>query len=230
MILDDHEIGNDFHNDMKLNYSATGHLKEVALKAYREYQHLHNPQTFGSAPLYYTFDHAHAGFFVLDARSERFKNEPGNQMIGDEQLSRLFDWLRTHPGRVKFVVTCVPFVGEPRNTGDKWCDPPYRPQRDRIIDFIAEHQVGNVIFLTGDMHNSYYAKMDIVRLSGEVVTAHELMSSPINHFGKAGRHDYLEPYESTTHIGRNRYQSAILPKSFNHLLRRISSATTLRDR
>lgn len=216
MILDDHEISNDFHNDMELDSGTIDFKKEVALKAYREYQHIHNPQTFGSAPLYYTFERAHAGFFVLDARSERYQKPPGNQMIGEEQLARFFGWLSSSPARVKFVATCVPFVGEARNTMDKWADRPYRPQRDRIVDFIAEKQIQNVIFLTGDMHNSYCARMDIRRPGVGSIALHELMSSPVNHFDKAGPQDYLEPVESTTAVGGNQYKAGIVPGTFFH--------------
>lgn len=216
MILDDHEITNDFHNDMELDVGTIDFKKEVALKAYREYQHIHNPQTFGSAPLYYTFERGHAGFFVLDARTERYRRPPGNQMIGGEQMGRFLDWLEHSPARIKFVVTSVPFVGEARNSQDRWADPPYRPQRDQIIDFIAGREIRNVIFLTGDMHNSYCARLDITRPDGSQAVVHELMSSPINHFDKAGPHEYLDPVESTTAVGRNRYKPVILPGTFFH--------------
>ncbi len=44
MILDDHEVANDFKNHM----SPISHIKAMALKAYGEFQHSHNPQTNGA--------------------------------------------------------------------------------------------------------------------------------------------------------------------------------------
>lgn len=184
MVLDDHEIINNFHNDLE---PSTGPLEAVqiaSLKAYREFQHIHNPQTFGSDPLYYTFSHGDVHFFVMDVRTERFEEEPGNQIIDDVQMDRFKQWLLTHAAKVKFVVSSVTFVGEVRNDDDKWSAPSYIDQKNEILSFLVANNVGRVVFLTGDMHNSFHAQLRASDGNGGRVDVHELMSSPINQITK----------------------------------------------
>jgi hypothetical protein len=54
-------------------------------------------------------------------------------------------------------------------------------QREQIIEFINEHRIEYVVFLTGDMHCCYYATM---RIGGssiyDAVTVHELAGGPAN--------------------------------------------------
>lgn len=183
MILDDHEIQNNFRNDMELEKGSVELLKAVSLKAYRAFQHIHNPQTYGSAPLYYAFSFGAVQIFVLDLRTERYAEDPGKQMIDAQQMERFKAWLTRHKDAPKLVVTSVPFVGEVRNTDDKWCSEAYRPQKHEILEHLLEERIERLCFLTGDMHNSYHAELELTE--GETtLTLHELMSSPINQLGK----------------------------------------------
>jgi alkaline phosphatase D len=213
MILDDHEILDDFSNDKEVRFGHIEYVKTVSLKAYREFQHIHNPQSYGPAPLYYNFSFGQYRFFVMDIRTERFHNPPGNQMIGEPQLEDFFEWLQTYPNDIKFVVSSGPFVGEVRNSNDKWSGVPFRPQREEIIEFIAEHRIPNIIFLTGDRHNSYYASLKIAVPGGEDIIVHELMSSPINQLSKRGLNHYFPSLRSTTPNGVS-YLSEINVESY----------------
>lgn len=188
MILDDHEIRNNFRNDMEVRNGSIDTLKDFSLKAYREFQHIHNPNTFGHDCLYYTFDFGMVRFFVMDTRTERW-GDGQSEMIGHQQMSRLLDWLAEHRGDVKFVVTSVPFTTEIPNTDEKWCSEPYRHQRHQILEHITSQGIRGVVFLTGDMHNSYHAEMTL-RRGGDAGVVHELMSSPINQLGKQSRSRY----------------------------------------
>ena len=193
MILDDHEIIDNFANDVDLRSGAPNYLQlALATKVYREFQHIHNPQSFGSAPLYYAFDWGHASFFVLDTRSERWATGPSPQMIGRDQMATFKDWLRATRDRQQFVVTSVPFVSRPRNDGDKWAGEAFRPQREEILAEILQAQARRVCFLTGDMHNSHHAVLELDAGQGEPVRVHELMSSPVNQLQKNPRHAYLD--------------------------------------
>jgi phosphodiesterase/alkaline phosphatase D-like protein len=212
MILDDHEIINDFANDMDLwaSWGSVESLKIFSLKVYREFQHIHNPQTYGIDALYYNFSYGNNRFFVMDARTERYIQEPYNQMISAQQLQRFFEWLAQYPDDVKFVVTSVPFASEVRDRKDKWCSPPFLPQREQIIDFIALNNIRNVIFLTGDMHNAYHATMTLTPPGGPEVTIHELMSSPINQIFKSSLAQYqLDKRATKTKRGKVSYRSNI---------------------
>lgn len=187
MILDDHELVNNFSNDMdSRKYGAPPvRIRDIALKVYREFVQIRQPDPFGNQALYYTFAHGRNRFFVLDVRSERWAYPDAGRsprMIGDSQMRALKLWLTKYATDPKFVVTSVPFVTDVK-TDDKWSAAAYRPQRDEIIDHLARHEIRGVTFLTGDMHNSYHATMDIGP-AGEELRVHELMSSPINQIGK----------------------------------------------
>jgi hypothetical protein len=119
-------------------------------------------------------------------------------MIGEPQLEHFCEWLQTYSNDIKFVVSSGPFVGEVRNSGDKWSSPAFRPQREQIIEFIAQHRIPKIIFLTGDRHNAYYASLKIAVAGGEDITMHELMSSPINQLSKRGLNHYFPSLRSTT--------------------------------
>lgn len=179
MILDDHEILNNFRNDQRTPYGATERFKELGLRAYREYQHSHNPHSYGRK-LYYKFDYGQIRFFVLDVRSERDGGK--SRMIGSKQMADFLQWLDDHRDDLKFVVTPVPIVVDlktPLPAGDKWCGDSYKSQRERILDFIGSEGIRPPVFLTGDMHCSYHARMRLTR-SATSFTLHELMSSPMS--------------------------------------------------
>ena len=179
MMLDDHEIFDAFANDVEYFWRPSAPVRDVALEAYRQYQHSHNPQSYPPPALYYRFEFAGVHFFALDVRSERWKwNDP--QMIGGQQLAEFLRWLTAHRDEPKFVITSIPFVAEVRDRSDKWCGDEYRVQREQIIDHLGNNQIGRLCFLTGDMHCSYHARMTITPAAGAPVTIHELMSSPIN--------------------------------------------------
>ncbi len=198
MILDDHEIVNNFANQDK-HYG----LKDVALKVYREYQDIHNPQTYGIGHLHYRFQHGTTEFFVMDTRSERDEYE----MIDPEQMANFLKWLAsTKHASVRFIVSSVPFVGEVRNDDDKWCATRYLPQRAQIVDALYDNRGPKTVFLTGDMHNSYKATMSI---EDDECLVHELMSSPVNQLGKSkfGKYDANPPTYQTA--ANRRYTSSL---------------------
>lgn len=215
MILDDHEIRNNFHNDMHVNVGSVDYLKSISLKAYREYQHIHNPQSFGNQALYFTFERAHCRFFVLDSRTERFEKEPDNQMIGEQQMAHFKDWLNNAQAhQVNFVVTSVPFVGQVRKGDDKWCGKSYNHQREEIIDAIVASGTQRICFLTGDMHNSYYASMAVNAGAANTVTIHEIMASPINQLSKSSLSRYRQNHSGTTETDGNSYEVTLSDQHF----------------
>jgi phosphodiesterase/alkaline phosphatase D-like protein len=111
------------------------------------------------------------------------------------------------------VVSSGPFVGEVRNSGDNLSGAAFRQQREQIIDFIAQHNIPNIVFLTGDRHNSYHATMEIETPTGDHLTVHELMSSPINQLSKRPIYHYYTVLESKTK-GGNAYKCEIDEDSY----------------
>lgn len=181
MILDDHEIINNFDNNMDSGTLDHTRLAEVAMKVYWEFQHSHNPQTATPGRHYhYSFSHGDAQFFVMDTRYHRFSSK--GEMIAPAQLAELLAWLKKHKDRIKFIVTSVPFVAEVKDPDkDKWCDKAYDEQRGSILAEIVNNDIGKVVFLTGDMHAALHATLEVHDPNTQKRrTVHELMSSPIN--------------------------------------------------
>lgn len=218
MILDDHEIINDFHRDMSSNYTDYESLRRIAMKVYYEFQHKHNPDTPETPRQYfYTFNYGDVQFFTLDTRYSREKHL--KQIIDENQMQIFKEWLLEYRDNIKFVITSVPFVTQvKRPQEDKWCDPLYAQQRHEIIDHIAENSIEKVVFLAGDMHHSYHAKMSL-RKNNHNIDIHELMSSPVNQFTPNITMEYLyhSPFKSQTETGVS-FQSKIMPNKFygNH--------------
>jgi len=153
----------------------------------RDLAHMrHAPRNYGRW-LYYDFVRDGYPFFVTDGRTQRFKEDDpddlaDNHMLGrpsfrgddPSQLERLCDWLRTQQetrGNVpKFIVSASVFVpntiqstrsDRKKNECDSW--PAYPSTRRELLDAIVTHGVQNVVFLSGDIHNSNVAE---IRFSG----------------------------------------------------------------
>ncbi len=177
MILDDHEITNNFDNDLNDNEQ----LLHAAMKVYYEFQHKHNPDTpdiQGSRRYHYDFEYSGVHFFVLDTRTNR--ESESNQIIDPPQLLVLKHWLKQNKNKLKFIITSIPFVGQVRKPKkDKWCDTVFDQQRSVILNHILDNDIKKTVFLTGDMHTAYYANMTIEK-NNKTAEIHELMSSPIN--------------------------------------------------
>jgi phosphodiesterase/alkaline phosphatase D-like protein len=203
MMLDDHEIFDGFANDVDWYWRPSQPIRNAALEAYRQYQHSHNPQIYPSPALYYRFEYAGVQFFALDVRSERWKvKDP--QMISPVQMAEFMRWLGKHADEPKFVITSIPFIGEVRDRDDKWCGDQFRVQREQLIDYVAQNQIGRLCFMTGDMHSSYHLTMSITSAGGigaPPLLIHELMASPVNQF-PGGSHGFIEkPMAQTTSTG-----------------------------
>jgi alkaline phosphatase D len=124
MILDDHEIEDNWSQD-RINSAAGHQLFNIAIGAYLSYQWSHGPRTYGRL-LYYTFDCGPFPFFVIDTRTQRFKDDAAglsdNHMLGRPsidpafpgQLKRLLAWLagmqRQNGDVPKFIVTSSVFA------------------------------------------------------------------------------------------------------------------------
>lgn len=147
MILDDHEIEDNWTQDRL--YDAGKHkLFNLAIGAYQSYQWSHGPRTWGRL-LYYTFECAGYPTFVLDTRTQRFKDDlPGledNHMLGRPsldpanhpgQLQYLKSWLAEQQqkrGNVpKFIVTSSVFA--PNDMSERNAPAPKSLLGDLIVD------------------------------------------------------------------------------------------------
>ncbi|MES2414707.1 MAG: alkaline phosphatase D family protein [Pseudomonadota bacterium] len=180
MLLDDHEFSDNWepmHRDRRDIGRDRSRTRKQGLKAYWKYQRMQQAVTAGDRPsrVSFHFDHGCATFFMLDTRSDRHYRQPGDAsttaMFPAREMDRLKAWLKRDVGLVKFIVT--PSILLPRRLGaihtghdhaarsDAWEG--YPGNRDALLDFIAEHQVPNVVFLSGDEHLSCLATATLTR-------------------------------------------------------------------
>lgn len=164
MTLDDHEIEDAWPAQASLKDWVVKY--PAAIHAYVTYQASHSPLLSMAAPnkmigvpkkLWYKFSGGCCDFFVTDTRTERYlsENEYERRIISDQQMDALKGWLTDGSGRVKFVVSSVPFFPDPVSVddrGDKWGG--FVWQRSQILDLIRAENVRRVVFLGGDLHLS----------------------------------------------------------------------------
>lgn len=206
MILDDHEIEDNWAQD-RVKKSDKRALFNLAMGFYMSYQWSHGPRFFDSylntipslsgdeaflqrdpgQRLYYDFGHAGYPFFVIDTRTQRYRDDapglPDNHMLGrptlnpssPNQIDRLCAWLKHQQqffGNVpKFIVTSSVFLPNDvrsvnknaeaaekyKNESDGW--EAFPTTRRQLLQTIVEHKVQNVIFLSGDVHCSNIAQV-----------------------------------------------------------------------
>jgi len=181
MILDDHEIEDNWTQD-RIQDRHRRMVFNVAIGAYTSYQWSHGPRTFGRR-LYYTFECGGIPFFVLDVRTQRYKDDVGrklddNHLLGrpsldpsePSQLDTLCRWLTEqqlkHRNVPKFIVSPSVFVPnairstrghKQKHASDSWAA--FATTRRTLLQHIVSHQIQNVVFLSGDIHCSCLATL-----------------------------------------------------------------------
>ncbi len=195
MMLDDHEIKNDWDS------GEAGDHADFAVDgcaAYLNFQrHIHQPAAApcGDAelPLWYQFSHAGLPFFMADTRTERQRRTADNidraRIFSEAQYEHLTRWLlqwqARAPSKPKFIVS--PSMLLPRRLhsaaalahalrSDAWDGYPYSLQR--LLAFICDREIDNLVFLSGDEHLSSVAQITLSeRRSGRQVRLHSVHSS-----------------------------------------------------
>lgn len=165
MILDDHEIEDNWPTKATKQDRLT--LYPHAVHAYQIYQCSHSPIFEATADgrldgtlthFWYRFSDGCADWFVLDSRTERSIEPDGRKMIRDTQMRALLEWLSDGSGRIKFVVSSVPFIPDLNNDkDDKWGA--FSEQRDQIISHIHDNRIRKVVFVSGDVHCSFTCQL-----------------------------------------------------------------------
>ena len=126
------------------------------------------------AHLYSKFRVGNSDIFLLDARSQRSLNDKTNHnaadstMLGEQQKQWLFDGMKNSDADFIFVVSSVN-LATPHDNGawageglagpdkdDGWTA--HLPERAELLD-LAQSLGKPVIFLTGDLHKSYVARI-----------------------------------------------------------------------
>lgn len=170
-ILDDHDFGPN-------NSDRSFWNKNQTLKAF---------ELFWANPSYgvgdikgaiTSFEYADCEFLLLDNRSYRspdYRKEENKTQLGEPQLQWLFDNLASSFARIKFVVLGGQFLSTSQEY-ESYSNYGFDGERKRIIDFIKENNIQNVIFLTGDVH---FSEVSVLKEDGKP-TIWDITSSPLN--------------------------------------------------
>jgi alkaline phosphatase D len=168
------------------------------ISAYRAFLHNTNPAAASSvlgvslaaavssepfAPMYYDFVYGDVPVIVLDARGYRSRatesyTSATKTLLGASQLDYLKRWLLAVNATAcpfKFVALPDPvtnFVDPSFDSDDGYAQFPV--ERDALLDWIESNGIRNVIFLTGDLHIPFHARVR--------EHMHEFSNSPIGGF------------------------------------------------
>lgn len=192
---DDHEVLNDF-SGLTIKTINPQMFKD-GIQAYFEYWPLQGTSQEPNRIYRKVSYGAYADFFILDTRSYRDPNvnwDPNpvtlkpKTMLGAEQFAWLQQGLTQSKATWKFIVSSVPLAyptgfPQPQVDGrDGWANyteqSGYETELGALIFTIAQHNVRNVVFLTGDAHWPYALSYDPDR--DGAVNFYEFSSSPLS--------------------------------------------------
>ncbi len=176
-MLDDHEILNDW--DLSEQHLGDPSHLHNGRRAYLNFQRNPHQQMTRKpeAPdaLWYAFRQQGFDFFMLDSRTERQGRRAGNpatsqdiasqdeaELISPQQMASLQQWLLARPldNRPRFIVSPSMLLPRRRRSqetfgglhSDAWDGYPH--SLHQLLAFIAQHQLHNLVFLSGDEHLS----------------------------------------------------------------------------
>jgi len=170
-ILDDHDFG---PNDSDIGFWN----KNMTLKAF---------ELFWANPSYGVgdikgaityFQWGDADFFLLDNRSYRSPNRlkaENKTQLGEQQLQWLFGNLVSSYATFKFVVLGGQLLSD-SEVYESYANYGFNDEREKIIEFIQQQNIRNVIFLSGDVH---FSEVTVLQEEG-MPTIWDLTSSPLN--------------------------------------------------
>ena len=173
LIWDDHDISDSWGSRFSES-DDDQRLFRAARRAYREYQHPHNPGSVidHEGAHQYGFVRGNVGFLVLDLRNDRSWSD--GVVLGDRQWAYVDGFLTEMSEReiaTVFLVSSIPLIhfpptavrllqwlpgGKGSDVRDRWDATPFREQRDALIGRLGSWQRGGgprqVVVLSGDVH------------------------------------------------------------------------------
>jgi len=172
-IWDDHDFGpNDGNKSYVLKTESQNIFKSYwANKSYGQ----------NNKGIYGNFKFSDAEFFLLDDRFFRDDNELSEKVfknktqLGNEQINWLFNALLASAAKFKFIAIGGQFLNL---YTDKESYIYFKKERKRIIQFITEHKIKGVVFLSGDRHHTELLKDKSV-ISKLGYELYELTCSPL---------------------------------------------------
>ncbi len=149
-IWDDHDFG---ANDS----DGTLRGKEASLEVFREIWPNPGCGTAETPGVFHRTSFGDVDLFLLDGRYHRSpngaKDDAAKRMLGDAQFEWLERELRASRATFKLVAS-----GSTISAGLKDCWLLYTRVRDRLFDLT--HEVPGIVFLTGDLHQSFVVRLE----------------------------------------------------------------------
>jgi len=149
-IWDDHDYG---PNDSDWTYP----LKQHALDAFLDFWPSESYGAGHTEGVTSGFVWNDCQFFLLDNRWYRTVETEGGSILGDQQMYWLLESLRASKASFKFVAVGGQFISD-LQVFENHAN--YADERQMIIDYINEHKIKGVIFLTGDRHHSEVSRLE----------------------------------------------------------------------
>ncbi|MGB1206252.1 MAG: alkaline phosphatase D family protein [Chitinophagales bacterium] len=171
---DDHESANNSWSGGAANHDVDtegdwNDRKTASIRAYHEWMPLRQPDINDNERIYRKFNYGNlADIFVLDTRLEARSvqagstfadniDDPERTLIGMEQMEWLTNELSTSTAQWKVIaqqVMIAPLqVAGVQINVDQWNG--YPAERARLLDYIWNNNIENVVVLTGDIHTAW---------------------------------------------------------------------------
>lgn len=189
-VWDDHEITNNAWTDGAQNHQVEDEegdwfvRREAAVRAYFEWMPIREPEPWPSQRTWRTFRFGKLlDLIMLDTRLVGRSRQaewgdaegmahPGRTLLGDRQEAWLFDELRaTKAAGVRWPVLGQQVMmghqldadGRPQNP-DQWDG--YEASRRKLFGLLERERIGNLVVLTGDVHQSWGTDLPLHPLRG----------------------------------------------------------------
>jgi cholesterol oxidase len=188
MVMDDHEIRDNWSRDELALGGAQNVLYRNACSAFNAFQRAHGSVGIGSVQENSVFSMGGAAFLSLNTRLHRQRalEQGARRTLDNAQWTLLESWLLAEQGKgahPKFIVTgsvVAPGIAQGTDTPpprdiDSWQLVP--AERKRLLTFIANRGIANVVFLSGDYHCSASAT---ITFSHSAVKAYCLVTPPLH--------------------------------------------------
>ncbi|MBX7078529.1 MAG: alkaline phosphatase D family protein [Nannocystaceae bacterium] len=210
---DDHEVDDNGNFDRETMEPEQVEKRDNALAAFFEVMPIADD---GSRRLWRSHRWGlTAEIIVLDCRYERRPSQ--GTYISADQMAFLQDRLRNSPCHFKIVVNSVPITNMPLlwdvAAADRWEG--YKASRDALLQFIDQHDLRNVWFLSGDFHVCFVSRLEpsgdgraaglreIALTSGNTSVLGDLLLGPQFAFGSSAAHGVLvtlDPAADTVNV------------------------------
>ncbi|MAZ37930.1 MAG: phosphodiesterase [Crocinitomicaceae bacterium] len=166
-IWDDHDFGS---NDAVGSF----YNKKLTLEAFKDFWANPNYDISGGTGISGQFSYNDIDVFMLDNRWNRtpIYDSAKGKILGKKQLNWLMSSLKNSHASFKLVMVGGQFLN-PNKVYENMAN--YPEERQKLIDFIKDEQIMNVVFLTGDRHHSEVSEMEL----SETHSIFDITASPI---------------------------------------------------